>query len=351
MADTDSTVQTRPLRVLLISSWQTPCGIAEHSALLKAAVEQADPDLEIQVSAELLDPTWYGPSAGWLGRVGLVHLNHHDALHAKWTAEHVRELEAVGIPVVVTYHDSRETIEDCPKLAALAEVASAVVVHEPVEGLARGIYMRQGVPAPATRPMEYYARNLDIQGHHPQCFKAYPQQPVLGTVGFTFPWKNFDRLAEETGKAGWALVVVSAQATEADELRWHASNPHLRVVRGWIPTPEIINYLAGCTATAFMYETANTGTSGAIRQGIAARRPVIAMSGCRQFRDLREDDHGRHFIRWAADWEGFRTLLKVRGFTAFDAPTHALAERDSWVKQGEKYATLYRALLTRTGTP
>lgn len=339
----------RPLRVLLVTSWGVPCGIAEHAKLLKASVEAADPGISVLPSAPHLDPN-VGIDTDV---IDLVHLNHHDGLHSRWTPEHVWYLRNRGLEVVVTYHDTRERLSDCPKLQALSQVASSTIVHEPVEGL-KAIYWRQGVPAPAQDPAIY----TRIAGHaewidgrrilYPTPWKAFPQQPVLGTCGFNFPWKNYDRLAQVTGEEGWALVILSNNATEADEARWCALNSSILVVREFLTQDQVVNYLAGCDATAFMYECANTGTSGAIRQGIAARKPVLALQTCRQFRDLYQDTMG---VWWVGGWDSLRdTLQGRRGLepgVAIDLDTHTLAHAESWDKLGASHAQLYRMLAAK----
>lgn len=345
-----------PLRVLLVTSWNTPCGIAEHSRLLKASVAQADPKIEILPDSEGLDPGYvFSDRRLSTERWDLIHLNHHDGLHSRWTPGHVRELTAAGIPVLVTYHDTRAQLADCPKLEALAQVASSVVVHEPVEGL-KAIYWRQGVPSAAQQPANYndprgrwnpYRASTD-RSLFDGMFSAFPQQPVLGTVGFNFPWKNYDRLAQITGEEGWALVLLSNNATEEDEARWRALNSSILVVRKFLPQEVVINYLAGCDATAFMYECANTGTSGAIRQGIAARKPVIALSSCRQFRDLYDLDVARdtwdQSIVWVRSWTELPHRLGEIQPHHYYAPSHRLAHAESWTTLGANYAKLYRLL-------
>lgn len=344
------------MRVLLATSWDTPCGIADYAAALKESVEAADPGIEVTPAAEALDPVWAfqaiaQPTTG----IGLVHLNHHDALHSRWTPGHVADLVAQGTPVVVTFHDTRAGTHDAPnsdKLREFVQLASSVVVHEPTEDV-RAIYWRQGIPAAAQgvaryTPMHGYATWMDGTGLlYPGAWKAFPQQPVLGTVGFNFPWKNYDRLAEVTAEEGWALLILCANATPEDEARWKGRNPSTLVVREFLPQPIAINYLAGCDATAFMYTCANNGTSGAIRQGIAARKPVIAQQGCRQFRDLYEDPLAREAIQWVGDWEELRETLRRIPSTRFDPLIHALAERDSWRNRGRDYARLYRMLVTQ----
>lgn len=346
------------LRVLLVTSWNTPCGIAEHSALLKHSVEQADPRIAILPDSEALDPSWR--QLHDVTQYQLVHLNHHDGLHSRWTPKCVSAITSLGIPVLITYHDTRATLAECPKLEALAQVASSVVVHEPVEGL-KAIYWRQGVPAAAQLPGGYRTVR-ELEGWEPVLpvqyerwnreisFKAFPQQPVLGSVGFNFPWKNFDRLAQITGEEGWALLLLSHNATEEDEARWRALNSAILVVRTFLPQEMVINYLAGCDATAFMYECANTGTSAAIRQGIAARKPVFALQPCRQFRDLFLATDTVGAIGWVRDWEGLRQQLRTCMPHPWQAEVRALAHRDSWETLGEQYAQLYRLLVGVAGS-
>jgi hypothetical protein len=341
------------MRVLLVSSWGTACGIADYAAQLKAAVEGADPGIEVCPDPEGLDPAVVQQRLEWGSRWDLVHLNFHLALHSRWEAEHVAAVTAQGVPVIVTFHDTRERLADCPKLAALAQVASSTIVHEPVEGL-KAIYWRQGVPAAAQDPFTYrsaYAESSPAQTQwgrdfeHEVTFKRYPQQPVLGTVGFHFPWKNYDRLAQLTGEEDWALVILSNNATEEDEARWRALNSSVLVVREFLPVQACVNYLAGCDATAFMYECSNTGTSGAIRLGIAARKPVFALYGCRQFRDL----HAEGAIDWVNDWQDLRNMMGYDPTMRYDPELIRLAHHDSWVQRGTDHAALYRALVE--GTP
>lgn len=341
------------MRVLLVTSWDTPCGIAEHSKCLIEAVKEADLGITLHPQAEALDPEAVRLVVTQSPRYyDAIHLNHHDALHSRWTPQHVEQLRAQGMPVVVTYHDSRERLEDCPKLAAMAAVASATVVHEPVKGL-DAIYWRQGVPAPARRSAIYGGAVaawigdgwLDGKGLlHQGAWKAFPQQPVLGTIGFNFPWKNYDALARLTGEEGWALVLLANNATPDDAARWKALNSSILVVPEFLDQGLVLNYLAGCDATVFYYTCANTGTSGAIRQGIAARKPVLAFQGCRQFRDLQTDRLGSRAVQWFGDEGRLRTLLQTIIPLHLDPLVHALAEQDSWKRLGEKYVELYRRL-------
>lgn len=331
--------ERRPLRVLLATTWDTACGIAEHSRMLKAAVEAADDRVRIDASVDALNP---GAALQELvagtpqGRhYDLIHLNYHAALHAAWTPERMRLFrETTEIPIVVTYHDTGvPNSEQCTGVIAAADRA---VVHEPFEDLPaeKTAYWRMGVPSIA---------------HTPQPFTSFgmvpAERPYLGTVGFPFPWKCYDELAKVTAKAGWGLLLIAPGATPTDHVCWQQLNPWVVVVDTFLPQDAVIARLRACTATAFTYVCHNTGQSGAILQGIAARKPVIALRTCRQMRALAEDRLGAGAIHWAETFEDVQGLLTYAPFTGgLDHGIVALAEQESWRGKGAEYAALYRAV-------
>ena len=148
------------LNVLLVTSWGVPCGISEHSAMLKEAVEQADPKISIEPWSDLAPSSL----ARHEGKIDIVHLNYHAALHAAWDVQQVEDVRAAGVKVVITYHDTTAGTPDAPnseRCHQLFQVADRFVVHEPVEDLAccdKLAIWRQGVPT-LGRELEqaYYA--------------------------------------------------------------------------------------------------------------------------------------------------------------------------------------------------
>lgn len=331
--------------VLLVTTWGTACGIAEHSALLKEAVEAADPEIQLYPSDVALDPThpflrWDPPA-----RVpDIVHLNYHAALHSRWTPGYIESVRKRA-KVLVTYHDTGLPNSDQAK--GICAAADAFVVHEPYMDLpGNGHYWRQGVPG--------WSGGFQFDPRGPLGYR-----PVVGTVGFPFPWKNYDLLCEAAARADWGVLLIAPQATEAQIARWQALNPALLVLADFLPRGTVAAWLAGCDATAFLYSCANTGTSGAIRQGIAARKPVLALSSCRQFRDLEGDRsgipgctegsyiHAERAITWIYDGSvgGVAQALSQVRLQRVDPGIVALAHRDSWASLGARYAALYRSLL------
>lgn len=319
------------LHVLVATTTHAGCGIAEHSKLLQRYVECADPQLHLHLDAPALDPA--APSSAWTrlayypGLRPLIHLNYHAALHSRWTPDAVRQVQSPGTKVVITYHDTG--VPNSDQCKALHAVADAFVVHEPCDDLPGALYWRQGVP--------------EFEGHEVGPHRYERLRPILGTCGHDFPWKNFAQMAEIAASCGWGMLIFTPEMSEAREAELRAANPWLEVRRAQT-SAEVVAGLHRCTANAFMYTCANTGTSAAIRWGIAAGKPVVALASCRQFRDLWLA--APDALHWVRSFEEVSQRLRSVLFTGapWDGGSVALAERDSWRHLGKKYADLYRSL-------
>jgi hypothetical protein len=290
-----------------VTSPNDHCGIYEYGRLLQENViehkiriiEERNPEFK-----EIIIPPG----------IQIVHVNHHAALHANWIPDYIKLLQENDLKVVVTQHDTFEDFEimldrGFPDFRC----ADALIVHERVTGLVHCpnvYYFRQGVPAPepAIRP---------------------PVRPCVGTIGFPFPWKRFSLLRAAAEEAGWHCLVLDSEAK-------------------WTPHRKAIQLLSGCDATAFLHNSGNSGTSGVIRMGIAARKPVIATPG-RQMKDLVLDDLARSAIWWVESKDEIVNALghlKVKAnLELWTSGIVDLAVQDSWVNLGEKYAGVYRRLV------
>ena len=346
------------MRILAVTSWGGACGIANYAEQLIEAVGQADPSIHLEPMPATLDPQvaldylWRQPTY-----FDVIWLNYHRGLHSRWTPEALENIrrEYASRKVVITFHDTYGERPPDDLTQHLHDLADAFVVHEPCEGLPKQILIRQGVPAgqmPTAFEWVTFKGGIDapfvqiVDGPPGSSWmRVPPYMPILGTVGFNFPWKNFDRLAEVTAEAGWAYLVLSNNATNEDAARWIGKNPWTCVVRGFRPTSEIVSWLSACDATCFPYECANSGTSGAIRLGLAARKPVIAWGPCRQFSDLWLGQDGEREpdprINWVWNWENLVHALSNVPIQRVDPGIAYLAHRDSWVNQGRRYAEVF----------
>lgn len=327
-----------PLRVLAVTSWQTSCGIAAYAEMVQQFVQEADPDISLEAFPEALDPEWLRRrlrETPELLHPHVLWLNYHRGLHSRWTPDLVQAFrQNFGLAVVVTFHDTYGEREPDALTQELHDLADAFIVHEPCMGLPKQMMVRQGV-LPRGGTWQYDT------SHHGWCLG----RPILGTVGFNFPWKNYDRLAEVTEEAGWALLILANNATPEDLHRWEGLNPACQAISGFLPADMVVAKLAGCDATAFAYECANSGTSGAIRLGLAARKPVLAFESCRQFRDLLFDN--AYGVTWLKGWHGFEDRLRQVPIQRLDPGIAFLAHRDRWPLQGRVYAHTFRLAAAR----
>ena len=93
------------MRVLLVTSPNEKCGIREHSAMLYDAVMSAHP-------TGIIDQISHQPTElGALGPYAIVHIDHQAALHAAWTPAVTDDLRSRGYKVIVTQHDTFETLD------------------------------------------------------------------------------------------------------------------------------------------------------------------------------------------------------------------------------------------------
>jgi glycosyltransferase involved in cell wall biosynthesis len=330
------------MNIHAITSWGTDCGIAEYAKHLRTACDDQHLNIRFRMDAQALDPQAFFYALRDHPAVDVVWLNFHAGLHSRWTAAHLQTLQReYQLPVVVTYHDTYDGLQTPNSEACrrLFRAADAFVVHEPVADLPGALVLRQGIP--------------DLQGAMARDWRIGGgwERPTLGTVGFPFPWKNYDRLAETAAAAGWGILLLAPRATPEDVLRWQTLNPWAEIYPDFLSAAEVVSRLASCTATAFMYECYNTGTSGAIRQGIAARKPVYALQTCRQFRDLliaERNEEAQPLIRWVESWAHLAVRLKTDPLLPWDAGMVYLAERDSWHRHARTYMDLFEAVLSHT---
>jgi hypothetical protein len=313
------------MKVALVTTWGTACGIASHSALLKESVERADPSIEVLPWTDLAPESLKSAHTS-----DLIWVNHHAALHSRWTPEWIRKWQGVGMRVGATIHDTG--VPNSDQIKALAEAYDAAVVHEPFDDLPRDKthYWRMGVP--------------ELDGGVGEWTHDRLSRPVLGTVGHPFPWKNLPRVCEVAKAAGWGVLICCPDMEVGMEADLRTRNPWLTVRRGR-PQEQLLRDLSACDATAFLFTCANTGQSASILQGVGARKPVLAFSTCRQMRALYEDPLGGEAIRWCETFDDVQRRLLNMPCSRWDAGVVALAEQDSWTKLGAKYAALYRSLV------
>ena len=96
------------MSVLLVTSPNEKCGIREHSEMLEEAVLAADDKLS--VGRHTGPPEALSLEMDPLRRYDIIHIDHQAALHAAWTPAVTDDLRSRGYKVVLTCHDTYETL-------------------------------------------------------------------------------------------------------------------------------------------------------------------------------------------------------------------------------------------------
>lgn len=341
-------------QVLLVTSPNRECGIREYGReLIEATGGQAEiTEFPEPHPSRLFDRLCCGEHCNW----DVIHINHHAALHAAWGSSHLLALKELGFGVVVTQHDTFEewSIMQERHYPDLRE-ADCLVVHEPVRGL------QQHIAA------SFLARGGATVGYLPQPVPAhYPTQPAplrpagaghhrdtLGLFGFDFPWKGFDVAVQAAKIAHWEVMLISPNITiERAEALSQLYPNGLQLIPYFAPAAEAVSLLSQCAATAFPYATGNSGTSGAVRLGLAARRPIILSppSVCRQFRDFGVDPLAAKAVCWGEPTveviaSHLRALANPGCWAERQAKVSVLADRWSWENAVRKtYGPVYTLL-------
>lgn len=327
------------MRVLMVTSDREQCGIREYGRMLQAAIRSVDVEIE-----EFPHPDRHALSSAIhddgldLKSYDLLFVNHHAALCASWTAEYVKSLQDAGIRVVVTQHDTFETSQIMQERGFECWIsADAWVTHELVQGLQ---YCTPGNPDTARYRTYFVPQGVPAAPPATQLF----EKPTLGLFGFDFPWKNFDLALKVAGEAGWGVRLLAPGATDDRVAAWQEMLPGVSIERRYLHTAEVVRELASCWATAFLYTCGNSGTSGAIRLGLAARRPVVAFK-CRQFRDL----YDKLGVWWADGEDELADFLEMIRDPAIQEVQVKLvsqtAEEMSWARVAQRYKEIYERVL------
>jgi glycosyltransferase involved in cell wall biosynthesis len=359
------------MRVLIIGSDREHCGIAEHTRMLGQALG------DLGVAVAVLPPRITDAE---LQRTDfdLLHVNHQASLHSQWTPDRVRFWSRAK-PTLVTQHDTFEDrgIMAERELPDFVNSAHGMIVHEQVDGMTaprgKAALFRGDAPAVQARSTANDWVSTEVF-YLPQGIPQVPlavrppfdissdaaTRPFLGTVGFPFPWKNHRELVALATVSGWGSLVIAPGASPdyiGELSAQSAGTAPLHVVTDWLSMEQVVAMLRQCWATAFLYQTGNSGTSAAIRLGISAGLPVLAYN-CRQFGDLREDPLGQRSIIWcdngSADLLGALESLDPREDEDADrtaagwaAKVKVLAQRDSWANVAQTTKAIYERLIKR----
>jgi hypothetical protein len=256
-------------RVAILSNLDEQCGNAQYGRILKSHLAQ-----------------WFDVvmlnDAQWMhaGKPDVVIINWHPA-RVSTSVAHVKSLQNAGAKVILILQNSYHDAIDVPECDILFAI-DAVVAHEPITLRINGVLSSKMVFIPHGI--------LEVPNLHNWNGSTVP---MFGTAGFQFPWKRTDVVVSAAARCGVQARIFCPPYPGFDRNReidkWHMMYKNVHVDRNWLSEGQVIQCLSEHVLNIFWFESQGMddqwGQSGAVRLGIAAKRPTI-ISKHRKFRTL-----------------------------------------------------------------
>lgn len=309
------------MKIYLVTTWNDRCGIAEYASNLvrhcKAEFEILDPGLFMSNSFELVGGN-------------ILHINHEPGLFPYLTGAYIKA-RAGNMRTIITLHTSNEGFNR----SSLTEGIDRIVVHEKTEDTKsrpeQWLYIPMGIPSAVQ-----LANCVDDN---------------LGTCGFPFPWKGWDEVARCAKELNMGMIAIIPESRHVDirpveKMICDIVGVRAYVIKEYMPESGVIHQLSRCLVNVFPYKGNNGGISGAVRMGLASRRPVV-ISQSRQFRDLFEY-RDEVYISPAPTGKELLDCISQAVYEARKGTSrlpNKLLRDMSWEVVAKKYMDLYESLV------
>lgn len=300
----------RRLRVAMLTTWNSKCGIAEYSSYLRAHLDDnAHIDIIAETGVETLDPIrelgvqrlwqnrWHGDLVASYEAItelnpDLVHVQFNFAFfELGGLAQMVEKLQR-SRPVIVTLHSTIGRVID-DKLVDLSTISEtlanvdALIVHSQadVERLAKiGIsgnveLIRHGVADCVALERSKLIETLAMQG-----------KLIVGTFGFLLPHKGILELLDafrciRDKEKEAHLIALSAlhpdvmsrefETVVRERIKELNLESDVTLITEFLPDDVTVNILSACTIVVLPYQETNESSSGSAHLAISALRPLI----------------------------------------------------------------------------
>lgn len=306
------------MKVALLTTWNERCGIAEYAKSLVTYAKNTEFSIFGREIFENSNALLALPDQLCGNGCCIIQINYEPGLWHILDADVCSKLRKNGMRLVMTLHTSNSG----NNRNALTTVFDRVIVHEQTtEGFE---HVPMGIPEV----------NLD----------GIEVTKGIGTAGFPFPWKGFHQVAQAAKQLDMNCVVVAAKSDHFDttvmEQFVKDAQPDTEYVKDWLPQEDVVRKLASCEVNVFAYDGANNGISGAVRMGLAARRPLV-VTRCRQFRDLFAYEDEIEFIDSQSPKDIAAGIERV--LESGKCPKRVLEDM-SWTKAAQRYEEIYTSL-------
>lgn len=314
------------LRVAWVSSWNAKCGIATYSSFLLKHFDPMRFDVTIlaSLSNEVLGADGPGVRRCWTDRFGsteqlfeeldaaradAIVIQHNFAFFStEVLAALVQRYEGRGVPVLVTFH-STEDVSTPGLEASLGTIANSLasatrlLVHS-VEDVNRlkGWSLVNNV---ALFPHGAFAQKPEEKFVARRGRGIGEDEIVIASFGFMLPHKGIEELVDAFAKVATSLPKARLLLVNAlypggasdetlrrveDRIRRSGLRERVTMLNEFLEDEESLGWLACADLVVFPYQETAESASGAVRYGLASRRPV-ACTPMPIFDDMRDVVH------------------------------------------------------------
>lgn len=300
----------QPVRVAVLSPWNTACGIAQHAQPLLAGWESSfelrvfcDQRTPADDAQQVYTPSWalgdelsVCKTLDMIGEQGfqVLLVQHQQSLFllSDRVCEALARVKARGCVLVLELHSTLPLVRERRISAAAAAVLRSldrVLVHKLDDvnyllglGLADNVMC---LPLGVTLP-EVTGSVPDIR----QALGLQPQDLVLGCFGFLLPHKGLDgiiggmpALAAATGRPVKLLAVTAALDARSRETLAECQQlakslgvaQQIIWMTDFLPMPDCLRFLTAVDVMVYAYGPTRESASAAVTVGLATGKPVL----------------------------------------------------------------------------
>lgn len=335
-----------PLRLAWVSTWNEACGIATYSKYLLEHVDRREVDLVVhgrrETSAAVpgIAMTGLWKDSNELSLDSLRERILHDRsevvmiqfnfgfFNVVALASLVEALEEMGVRVLITMHSTKDV--DRPDFKASLrngvdglKRATRILVHS-VEDLNRLVDMGLGERAML---FPHGVMDLPVAGmpHAREQIEIDPSAKIVASYGFLLPHKGLAELVDAfallcrqrddvylfmVNSLYPADVSSNLHGELVSRIEAHGIRDRVRLFPDFLPEATSLRLLETANVVVFPYQETAESASGAVRFGLAARRPVATTplsifsdlegQGLR-FRGCSSDDIAADLANWLED--------------------------------------------------
>lgn len=250
------------MKVGLVTTWGERCGVAAYSENIVKHLPHID--------WRIIGRDEWGEGFRGVPDIAdecdVVHFMHQGGLMA-------------GLKPEVVWSCGRTVItRQCIGPEQVFDAATVKTAHVPIPGY---VFVPLGIPV------------VDVSGIYEAHAIQKTAPSTVGCAGIPFDGKGHLEAAQIAHKLGWGVNLVipdnphtgPGMARYVREYCEERGVYPIEIETRWLPEEEVVRILARSAVNVFYYTRFANGISGAVRLGLAARRPVI-VSRHSQFMDI-----------------------------------------------------------------